>query len=121
MEACSAIESCTAQRCGVRASGPERAPQLLRHVKVTRSTMTFRLECSPAFDYARQGHETEITAEGAHSCSPRLSLGLASEVPLKQHGRVTVATFSLEEDESVVFALRDWPTSAPSQPTASGG
>jgi hypothetical protein len=48
-----------------QASGPEQARQLIRHVKVTRGTMTFRLECSPAFDYARQEHETEITTEGA--------------------------------------------------------
>jgi GH15 family glucan-1,4-alpha-glucosidase len=55
-----------------QASGPERARQLIRHVKVTRGTMTFRLECSPAFDYARQEHETKITTEGARFCSPRL-------------------------------------------------
>src|SRR5215207_2797752 len=89
------------------ANGPEQARQLIRHVKVTRGTMTFRIECSPAFDYARQEHETKITAEGACFYSPRLSLGLAAKVPLKQYGKAAVANFSLKEDESVVFALRE--------------
>lgn len=48
-----------------QANGPEQARQLIRRVKVTRGTITFRIECSPAFDYARQEHETKITAEGA--------------------------------------------------------
>ena len=90
-----------------QANGPEQARQLIRHVKVTRGTMTFRIECSPAFDYARQEHETKITAEGACFYSPRLSLGLAAKVPLKQYGKAAVANFSLKEDESVVFALRE--------------
>src|SRR5215203_3901422 len=42
-------------------NGRERPRQLIRRVRVTRGVMTFRMECSPAFDYARQEHEAEIT------------------------------------------------------------
>ena len=45
--------------------------QLIRRVEVVRGEMAFRMECSPAFDYARDGHETAIGAEGAGLHSPR--------------------------------------------------
>lgn len=35
-------------------------PWLVRRVEVIRGTLPFRLECFPAFDYARQGHETTL-------------------------------------------------------------
>ena len=88
------------------ANGREQHRQLIRRVRVTRGVMTFRMECSPAFDYARQEHETQITAEGACFYSPQLSLGLATPVPLKQDGRAAVADFTLKEDEATVFTLR---------------
>jgi GH15 family glucan-1,4-alpha-glucosidase len=36
--------------------------QLIRRVKVVRGTMTFLMECCPAFDYAREEHETKARA-----------------------------------------------------------
>ena len=39
--------------------------QLIRKVRVVRGEMAFRMECSPAFDYARQKHEIEVGEEGA--------------------------------------------------------
>ena len=39
--------------------------ELIRRVEVVRGTMAFRMECPPAFNYARQEHETKITAEAA--------------------------------------------------------
>src|SRR5919202_2860956 len=80
--------------------------QLIRRLKVTRGAMTFRMECSPAFDYARQEHEIGINAEGACFYSPQLSLGLATEVPLRRHQNAAVANFTLREDETAVFVLR---------------
>src|SRR5215208_897835 len=87
-------------------NGRERPRQLIRRVRVTRGVMTFRMECSPAFDYARQEHEAEITPAGACFYSPQLSLGLATYVPLEQHGNAATADFTLKEDESTVFVLR---------------
>ena len=80
--------------------------QLIRRVEVVRGEMAFRMECSPAFDYARDGHETEIGAEGASFHSPRLSLGLAASVPLKRRSDGVVAEFTLREEQMAVFVLR---------------
>jgi GH15 family glucan-1,4-alpha-glucosidase len=80
--------------------------ELIRRVEVVRGEMIFRMECSPAFDYARDGHETEIGAEGASFHSPQLILGLASGVPLEQHGKGVVAEFTLREEQMAVFVLR---------------
>ncbi len=36
-----------------------------RGVRVVRGSMTFALDCAPRFDYGRQAHKLEISAEGA--------------------------------------------------------
>jgi GH15 family glucan-1,4-alpha-glucosidase len=71
--------------------------QLIRRVKVVRGEVTFRVECFPAFDYARDPHETAIGAEGACFRSSKLSLGLATSVPLRKRGDGAVAEFTLRE------------------------
>src|SRR5262245_12738896 len=38
---------------------------LVRRVKVTRGVLRFRVECFPAFDYARERHTVEIGEDGA--------------------------------------------------------
>jgi len=81
--------------------------QLIRRVRVDRGTMSFQMECSPSFDYARQEHKTEITSQGACFRSPQLSLGLAASVPLKQQGSGAVAQFNLMENQTAVFVLRE--------------
>ncbi len=81
--------------------------QLVRRVRVVRGEMSFRMECSPAFDYAREEHETEVTEEGACFRSPGLSLGLATRVPLEENAGSAVAEFSLDEGETAVFVLRE--------------
>src|SRR5919199_1601215 len=80
--------------------------QLIRRVEVVRGEMAFRMECSPAFDYARAEHETEMTEGGACFRSARLSLGLATDVPLRRAGRGVVAEFTLREEQTAVFVLR---------------
>ena len=81
--------------------------QLIRRVKVVRGEMTFRMECFPAFDYAREEHETEISDEGACFRSPQLSLGLTASVPLEQQGSGAVAEFTLQEEQAAVFVLQE--------------
>ena len=46
---------------GASAEGRHR---IVRRVEVVRGTMTFRMECTPAFDYAREEHETRIVPGG---------------------------------------------------------
>src|SRR5918995_2816907 len=81
--------------------------QIVRRVEVVRGTMTFRMECSPAFDYARKEHETTITPGGAIFRSPELSLGLVSSFPLKRQNDGAFAEFTLQEEQSTVFVLRE--------------
>jgi len=81
--------------------------QLIRRVRVVRGEMAFRMECSPAFDYAREGHETEISPEGACFRSSGISLGLATHTPLDENAGAAVAEFSLGEGEAAVFVLRE--------------
>src|SRR5436305_9582620 len=39
---------------------------VVRRVTSIRGTMAFRMECTPAFDFARARHETEVGNGGAH-------------------------------------------------------
>jgi GH15 family glucan-1,4-alpha-glucosidase len=80
--------------------------QLIRRIKVVRGEMNFRMECSPAFNYARDDHKTEISEGGAFFRSGQVSLGLAADVPLKAEGNRAVAEFSLREEQMAVFVLR---------------
>src|ERR687886_365895 len=58
---------------GASGIGQERH-RIVRRVEVVRGTMTFKMECTPAFDYARKEHETKILQGGATFQSPELSL-----------------------------------------------
>ena len=81
--------------------------QLIRHVRVARGTMKFRLECHPAFNFARDQHELAMCPDGVTFESPSLSLGLATTIALKQEGNRAVAEFTLNEDESAIFLLQE--------------
>jgi GH15 family glucan-1,4-alpha-glucosidase len=89
---------------GASAEGRHR---IIRRVEVVRGAMTFRMECTPAFDYARQEHETRIVPGGVTFTSSDLSLGLASFIPLQQEGDGAFAEFALQEEQSTVFVLRE--------------
>jgi len=78
---------------------------LVRQVRVVRGTMAFCLECSPAFNYARDPHQTVISPAGACFHSSSLSLELATYLPLKQHNTGVVTEFTLDEGESAVVVL----------------
>jgi GH15 family glucan-1,4-alpha-glucosidase len=80
--------------------------QLVRRVSVVRGALTYRIECRPAFDYARTPHRTTLTATGATFETPELSLGLASDIPLHADASGVSAEFTLREGESAVFVLR---------------
>ena len=86
--------------------------QLVRRVSQVRGTLRFRLECRPAFNYARDEHTTEVTSDGACFCSPGLSVGLATRRPLMQDGNGIVAEFSLDEGQTATFVLHEVETGA---------
>ena len=46
--------------------------QLVRRVQAVRGSMSFRMECLPAFNYGRDTHETTLVGQGACFHSPTL-------------------------------------------------
>ncbi|AHY46523.1 Glucoamylase and related glycosyl hydrolase [Rubrobacter radiotolerans] len=102
--------------------------RLIRNVRVVRGTLSFRVECRPAFDYARREHTVE-PCKGGYRFVPKEKLsgppgsdgeigqplGLVSELPLKLLERGAVgATFRLSEGESATFVLSERPEDEPS-------
>ena len=81
--------------------------QLVRRVTAVRGTMPFRMECRPAFNYARDRHDTALSDAGASFHAPDLSVGLATAVPLRADGEGVVADFTLAEGQSAVFVLQE--------------
>lgn len=79
---------------------------LIRKVRMVRGSMRLRVECQPAFNYARDRHETEILEHGAAFRSQNLHLCLSSDVPLERHDKGVAAEFVIHEGESKRFALR---------------
>jgi GH15 family glucan-1,4-alpha-glucosidase len=87
-------------------SGGKHRLQLIRRVTTVRGILKFRMECRPAFNYARDVHTATITADGATLVSTSLSLGLATEQPLEKIDGAVVSEFTLSEGETAVFVLR---------------
>jgi GH15 family glucan-1,4-alpha-glucosidase len=81
--------------------------QVVRRIEMVRGSMPFRVECYPAFNYARDAHETRISGNGAAFHAPGLSLGLASAVPLKQDGNGVFSEFTLQERQTIAFTLKE--------------
>lgn len=81
--------------------------RIVRTVKAVRGTVHFRMECFPAFNYARDVHQTKVLEHGACFLSPSLNLGLACRVPLKEERTGVVSDFTLEEGNTTTFILRE--------------
>ncbi|PWT88564.1 MAG: glucoamylase [Acidobacteria bacterium] len=78
---------------------------LMRQVRVVRGSMSFRMQCKPAFNYARDSHTTTINKNGAIFDSPSLSLALLTQIALRKDGNGAVAEFSLDENQTASFYL----------------
>ncbi|MEZ0227559.1 MAG: glycoside hydrolase family 15 protein [Planctomycetota bacterium] len=78
---------------------------LMRTLKVVRGTVSFRVECYPAFDYARVPHTTTLVREGAIFHTPALTLRLETAVPLQRDDRGVSAELVLKGGEHTSFAL----------------
>src|SRR2546425_2451719 len=84
----------------------DRPSRIVRRVSVVRGALRFRLDCRPAFDYARATHEAVRRSEGILFHTPALSLWLQGTVPLHvEHGRAATAEFELRAGERAVFVL----------------
>jgi GH15 family glucan-1,4-alpha-glucosidase len=80
--------------------------RLVRNVRVIRGKMDFRVECRPAFDYARREHSVSVGKSGAVFSSGAYCLGLATDIRLKEwDGGAAGARFSLGPGERATFVL----------------
>ncbi|MEW5977285.1 MAG: glycoside hydrolase family 15 protein [Acidobacteriota bacterium] len=77
--------------------------RLVRRVNMARGTMVLKMQCTPAFNYGREAHQTDISEKGAAFHTSWLSLGLGSSIPLQASGTGVGAEFSLEEGETRTF------------------
>ncbi len=80
---------------------------LIRRVQAIRGSVTFRLECYPAFNYARDTHKTTITSDGVCFDANGLSLRLGSTIPLQQEGDGVFVEFELHEGHELSFSLQE--------------
>lgn len=81
---------------------------LVRRVRATRGTVRFRMECRPAFDYARVRHHLDLAPDRAVFSAGGAALALSSSVPLTRcEGDGATAEFVLREGDNAVFVLGD--------------
>ena len=95
---------------GREAGGPteQASRQVVRMAKSIRGSIPFRMECRPAFDYARQKHELHFDHErrGAIFASPHQQFVLKGDRALEQREGAAVAEFTLQGGEEATFSLR---------------
>lgn len=81
--------------------------QLIRRLTAVRGSIQFTAACLPAFNYARDEHDTEGIGGGVRFTAPGLRLALTASVPLRIEGGGATARFTLHQGETAVFVLRD--------------
>ena len=87
-------------------SQPEERHRLVRNVRVIKGKMDFRVECLPAFDYARRPHSVSVGESGAVFSSGESPLGLSTGVRLEEWAEGAVgARFTLGTGERATFVL----------------
>jgi GH15 family glucan-1,4-alpha-glucosidase len=91
---------------GRAVSGDGHHLQIIRRITAARGRVRVRMVCEPAFNYARDAHETHLREEGALFTSRDLTLRLATKVPLRRTDAGVEADFCLDEGETAVFVLR---------------
>ncbi len=80
--------------------------QIVRVVRAVRGAVRFRLECQPAFDYARRPHQVTLEGRGAVFEAPGMRFSLVSRFPLARQGAGVATEFLLHPGEPSTFILR---------------
>ena len=82
--------------------------QLIRHVEAIRGSVPVRLECYPAFNYARDEHKVDLTPSGAIFRSESLTLELTTreKLDLKIDRGGVDAVLELKQGTRATFVLR---------------
>jgi len=84
--------------------------RIIRQVKTVRGRLAYRLECKPAFDYARSPHTVHLETNGACFHGGASSIGLTSPATLDAIEHGVRAEFSLKEGETKTFTLMGLPS-----------
>ena len=79
---------------------------IVRVVRAVRGAVRFRLECQPAFDYARRPHQVTLEGRGAVFEAPGMRFSLVSRFPLARQGTGVATEFLLHPGEPSTFILR---------------
>ena len=79
---------------------------LIRMVTGLSGKMPLRVACQPAFNYGRDAHETIVTSRGTCFHTATQSLGVATDVPLREEGSAVTGDFVLTEGQNAVFILQ---------------
>jgi len=79
--------------------------QLFRRLACVRGAIHFRLECYPAFNYARTRHRVEVDGRGAVFRTDKEALGLYTTLPLQTMGDGVETEFTLNEGDHLTFIL----------------
>jgi GH15 family glucan-1,4-alpha-glucosidase len=80
--------------------------QIVRVVRAVRGAVRFRLECQPAFDFARRPHQVVLEGRGAVFAAGTMKLALISRFPLASGPQGVVVDFVLQPGESTTFILQ---------------
>ena len=78
---------------------------VIRIVRGVRGSIPFRLECRPAFDYARQRARIERLPSGFRFSGQGRAIDLQATLDCRQEGETVVAEFLLAEGEEVPVVL----------------
>ena len=78
---------------------------IVRRVTGVRGELQLKMRCAPAFNYARDAHETDVSEYGAIFKSNDLSLGLFTNIPVTEDDGAVVAEFSLREGGEAIFVI----------------
>ncbi len=89
----------------VGALNGDRRTHIVRRVNVVRGRIHWKVECEPAFNYARDRHEVQVDDNGARFTTASIGLQLCTSVPLNQDGQGVEAEFILDEGETATFAI----------------
>lgn len=90
-------------------SSTRNVDQIIRRMVAARGSLTFRIECKPAFDYARSDHKTSQHNSNIvfESTDRKLTLALATSLKsINIENNAAVAEFTLHEGETAIFVVR---------------
>jgi GH15 family glucan-1,4-alpha-glucosidase len=79
---------------------------IVRQVHCVRGEMSFRMECRPAFDYARVRHKVTVKSSHAVFSAAGIRLALSGTCALKRAGSGVIADFTLQARQRATFVCQ---------------